>query len=266
MADKPPNQMTITYTQEQPTTRGTLIKLNNLELYYEELGAGEPLLLLHGFGGSVQNWYSFTDELAAQYRLILVDMRGHGYSTNPDNFFTHGAAAHDVLQLLDELHIERCAAIGISSGGMVLLHIARLQPERFATMVLISTTTHFPEQARAIMRSASFARMPAPVQAMYRTCAQRGDVQIQQLIAQFNLLGDNYEDMNFSAQELAAIRSRTLVIHGDRDRFFPADIALHMCSAIPNASSWIIAGGDHDAIYTHQIPFCQHVLQFLVSA
>lgn len=218
---------------------------------------------MHVFGGCTQNWYPFVDELAQHYRLILVDLRGHGYSTNPDNLFTHKAAAQDIFQLLDHLEINSFSAMGMSSGGMTLLHMATSQPERIEAMVLISATTHFPEQARAIMRNASLATMPRVVQEMYRACATRGDGQIQQLIAQFNALADNNEDMNFTEQDLARIRARTLIVHGDDDRFFPVDIPQAMYRAIPNSELWLISGGDHAVIFDPAIGFAERALGFL---
>ena len=71
------------------------------------------------------------------------------------------------------------------------------------------------------MRGASFGTMPQQVQEMYRECAKRGDEQIRQLIAQFNALHNNYDDMNFTAQSLSGIMTHTLVVYGDRDRFPP---------------------------------------------
>jgi pimeloyl-ACP methyl ester carboxylesterase len=65
--------------------------------------------------------------------------------------------------------------MGISSGGMTLLHMATSQPKRISSMVLISATTHFPEQARTIMRRASVSSMPQQVLEMYKACAKRGD-------------------------------------------------------------------------------------------
>lgn len=193
-------------------------------MYYEEHGVGKPLVLLHGFGGCAQNWYQFTSKLSEHHRLILVDLRGHGYSTNPENKFTHREAANDVFLLLDALGVGRFSAMGMSSGGMTLLHMATSQPERLDSMVLISATSHFPDQARAILRRASFDTMPQEVQAMYRECAKRGGAQIQDLISQFNALGDNHDDMGFTAHALSTIAARTLIVHGDRDRFFPVDI------------------------------------------
>jgi len=170
--------MTTPYAPERTTTRGHTVQLNNIEMYCEECGVGKPLVLLHGFGGCVQNWHPFTTKLSERYRLIVVDLRGHGYSTKPENKFTHQEAASDVFLLLEKLGIGHFSAMGMSSGGMTLLHMATSQPKRIDSMVLISATSYFPDQARVIMSRASFGTMPQQVQEMYRECAKRGDKQI----------------------------------------------------------------------------------------
>jgi pimeloyl-ACP methyl ester carboxylesterase len=255
--------MTTPYAPERTITRGHTVQLNNIEMYYEECGVGKPLVLLHGFGGCVQNWHPFTTKLSERYRLIVVDLRGHGYSTNPENKFTHQEAASDVFLLLEKLGIGHFSAMGMSSGGMTLLHMATSQPKRIDSMVLISATSHFPDQARVIMRRASFGTMPQQVQEMYRECAKRGDEQIHQLITQFNALHENYDDMNFTAQSLATITARTLVVHGDRDRFFPVEIPVSIYRSIPDAALWIVPGGDHVPIYDSNVPFISTALRFL---
>ncbi|WP_295808927.1 alpha/beta hydrolase [uncultured Nitratireductor sp.] len=254
--------MTI-YAPQRTTSPGKTIHLNSVEIYYEEYGTGQPLVLLHGFGGCSQNWYPFIDQLFERYRLILVDLRGHGYSTNPDNRFTHRDAAGDVFLLLDELGIASFSAMGISSGAMALLHMATRKPERIDSMVLISTTTHFPDQARAIMRRASIGTLPQDVQEMYRECAKRGDEQVRQLLSQFNALAENDDDMNFTKESLSAITARTLIVHGDRDNFFPVEIPLDLYRSIPNAELWIIPGSDHSAVFDAATPFASTALRFL---
>jgi len=255
--------MTAPYASEQATARGHTIQINNIEMYYEEYGVGEPLVLLHGFGGCTQNWHPFITRLSERHRLIVVDLRGHGYSTNPENKFTHRQAAADVFLLLEKLGIDRFSAIGMSSGGMTLLHMATSQSGRVAAMVLVSATSHFPEQARTIMRSASFDTMPEEVREMYRVCAKRGDTQVRHLITQFNAFSDNYDDMNFTDQILSTVAARTLVVHGDRDRFFPVEIPVSICRSIPNAELWIIPGGDHVPIFDSAVPFTSTALRFL---
>ncbi|RKH35253.1 alpha/beta hydrolase [Corallococcus praedator] len=255
--------MTTTYAPNQTTTRGHAVQINDIEMYYEEYGVGKPLVLLHGFGGCSQNWHPFTAKLSERHRLIVVDMRGHGYSTNPENKFTHREAARDVFLLLEKLGVGRFSAMGMSSGGMALLHMATSQPKRIDSMVLISATSHFPDQARAIMRRASFETMPQQVREMYRECAKRGDAQIRQLIAQFNALSKDYDDMNFTAQSLSAITARTLVVHGDRDHFFPVEIPVSIYRSIPDAALWIVPGGDHVPVFDSTVPFTSTALRFL---
>lgn len=153
--------------------------------------------------------------------------------------------------------------MGISTGGMALLHMATSQPKRIAAMVLVSATTHFPHEARVIMRHASMSTMPQKVKEMYRECAKRGDEQIAQLIAQFNALADTDDDMNFTAQDLSVISARTLVVHGDRDRFFPVEVPVSIYRAIPDAALWIIPGGEHAPIYDAAVPFTAAALRFL---
>ena len=257
--------MAKTYAPKLSNHQGHLMKIGNLEMHYEEYGEGHPLLLLHGFGGCTQNWHPFIEKLSEHYRLIVVDLRGHGYSTNPDNTFTHREAAKDVFLLLDHLGIHQFSSMGMSTGGMVLLHMATSQPKRILSMVLISTTSHFPNQARAIMHRASFDTMPPEVREMYRECANRGDEQIRQLIAQFNAFHDNHDDMNFTPQLLSTITAPTLVVHGDRDNFFPVEIAVSIYRALPNASLWIIPNGDHVPIYNALVPFTSTALDFLTK-
>lgn len=255
--------VTTTYAPERTTGRGQTVQLDTIEMHYEEYGTGKPLVLLHGFGGCAQNWYPFIAELSEHHRLIVVDLRGHGYSTNPENRFTHREAANDVFLLLEKLGVGQFSAMGISSGAMTLLHMATSQSERIDSMVLISATTHFPDQARAIMRRASIGTMPKPVQEMYRECAKRGNEQIRQLISQFNALAENYDDMNFTKQSLSTITARTLIVHGDRDNFFPVEIPVSIYRSIPDAELWIVPGGDHAPIYDSTVPFTLTALRFL---
>jgi pimeloyl-ACP methyl ester carboxylesterase len=255
--------MTSTNTPKRATTRGHVVPVNDIEMYYETYGMGKPLVLLHGFGGCAQNWQPFTANLAERHSLIIIDLRGHGHSTDPENKFTHQQAALDVFALLDVLGIDHFSAMGISTGGMTLLHMATSQPERIDSMVLISATSYFPDQARAIMRGASFGTMPRQVQEMYRECATRGDEQIRQLLAQFNAFHKNFDDMSFTEESLSTITARTLVVHGDRDRFFPVEIPVSIYRSIPDAALWIIPGGDHVPIYDPAVPFTSTALRFL---
>jgi pimeloyl-ACP methyl ester carboxylesterase len=254
---------TSAFAVEDREPEGRLAKVDDIDMYYLERGAGAPLVLLHGFGGCGKNWEPFVDQLASHHRLIIVDLRGHGHSTNAAGTFTHRRSARDVYALLDSLQIDRFAAMGISSGGMTLLHMAASQPGRVSSMVLIGATSHFPEQARSILREASVDNMPPDVLEIYRECATRGDEQVRELVTQFRGFHESHDDMAFTADDLSRIPSRAMIVHGDRDPFFPVEIAVNMYRALPNASLWIIPEGDHVPIYAPSVPFAATALRFL---
>jgi pimeloyl-ACP methyl ester carboxylesterase len=237
MGSRPPTA----HSQEVDSTH--LVRVNDIEMGYRIRGTGQPLLLLHGFGGCGQDWGPFIPRLATQYQVIVPDLRGHGASTNPANVFTHRQSAVDVLALLDHLGLRRVRAMGISTGGMTLLHMATSQPERVEAMVLIGATSYFPTEARAIMRAVAQER-PAPDE-RDRTCATRGEGQIRQLQDQFSAFQHSYDDMNFTVPYLGTIKARTLIVHGDRDEFFPVSIPVDMYRAIPGSALWIVPGGGH---------------------
>ena len=223
------------------------VRINGADIHYEIRGAGEPLLLLHGFGScGRQTWAPYIDRLGARYRLIIPDMRGHGASTNPSANFTHRQAAFDMLGLLDSLGIQRVRAIGASSGGMTLLHMATQQPARVEAMILVDATSYFPAEARRFMRALKPDSLPTEFVREGSECATRGESQIRELAAQFNAFKDSYDDMNFTPPLLGTIRARTLVVHGDRDPFFPVAIPVEMYQSIPRASLWIVPNAGHE--------------------
>lgn len=237
--------------------------LNGIEMAYRDIGTGAPLVLLHGFGGCADDWEPFVGTLSARYRLILPEQRGHGHSTNPGGEFTHRQSASDVFALLDALGIERFTAMGISSGGMTLLHMATREPARVEALVLIGATPYYPEQARAVMRGSTPENLPDDVRQAYRDCAARGEAQADELMALFLGLQHSYDDMTFTPPHLATIRARTLIVHGDRDFFFPVEIPVEMYRAIPEAELWIVPGGGHVPIYDPAVPFAATALRFL---
>jgi pimeloyl-ACP methyl ester carboxylesterase len=99
---------------------GHLASVNGIDMYYELHGEGSPLILLHGFSRCSQAWRSHIGRLAKHYRTIPIDFRGHGWSTNLANEFTHRQCALDIFALMDQLDIDQFKAIGHSSGGMIL--------------------------------------------------------------------------------------------------------------------------------------------------
>jgi pimeloyl-ACP methyl ester carboxylesterase len=216
------------------------VHLNDIDIYYETEGEGEPLLLLHGATGCQENWdHSGRDAFIREYAVIKPDARGHGRTNNPRGTITHRQCALDMLGLLDHLGIKKCRAIGLSMGGNILLHMATMQPERIAAMVVVSAAMHFPDQARAIMRQVPMPESQSAAE--WETMRRRHKLGDQQIVALWNWtrgMADSHDDMNFTAASLSKITAATLIVYGDRDPLYPVEMAVAMYRAIPRSALW----------------------------
>ena len=236
-----------------------------MDLYCETWGEGEPLLLLHGMGGAGGDWvHAGRAELATRHRLIIPDLRGHGRSA--ERFEGHRQNAEDVAALLQRLGVARCRAVGMSMGGNTLLHLAARAPERLAAMVVVSAVPYFPEQARAIMRQVSVEAQPASEWATMRARHGGGDAQIRAIWDAMRALADSVDDMAFTAAQLGALHTPTLVIHGDRDPLYPVELGVELYRALPRAQMCVVPGGGHGPIFAAQAPaFVRTTLDFLAG-
>lgn len=224
--------------------------LNDIEMFYETDGSGEPLLLLHGGGGCHEDWhYAGREEFVRHYSLIAPDARGHGRTTNHARTITHRQCASDTLALLDHLGIRRCKAIGLSMGGNILLHMSTLQPDRIEAMVAVSATMYFPEQARAIMRQVRVDEQPAREWETMRKRHHLGDDQVRALWEWQRGMSDSHDDMNFTPESLNKVKAATLIIYGDRDFLYPVEMGVQMYRAIPNSALWVVPKGGHGPVF-----------------
>jgi pimeloyl-ACP methyl ester carboxylesterase len=221
--------------------------LNGVRIYFETHGTGEPLLLLHGFSGSSQDWLPSVSGWGADFQIILPDLRGHGRSGILQKPFRHQDAATDIFALLDHLGIGACKGVGVSGGGNVLLHLATRQPQRITAMVLVSATPYFPPQARALMSqyAESFSEEQRE---LLRRQHSGGDLQVRALLESTKSFATSYDDMNFTPPYLSAIRARTLIVQGDRDPLYPVELSLEMARAIPLSQLWILPNRGHGPV------------------
>jgi len=108
-------------------------------MFYVEAGAGDPLVLVMGFGGDHLAWGLQIPTFAAKYRVIAFDNRGVGQSDAPDVPYTTPMMADDTVGLMDTLGIERAHVCGVSMGGMIAQEIALRDPARVRTLQLHAT-------------------------------------------------------------------------------------------------------------------------------
>ena len=238
--------------------------INGCQIAYDVRGEGDPLLLLHGGLGAGADWKYVFPEDPAGFRMIVPDMRGHGRSTNPSGVFTFRQAALDILALLDHLGISAVKAIGLSGGGITLLHMATLQPSRITSMIAVSAPPYFPAQARAIQAKFSEEMFSETERRAMRQRHVHGEDQIRALVEQTRRFASNHHDVNFTPAVLSTITAETLTVFGDRDFLYPVSMAFDLYSAIPRAYLWVVPNGGHGPIFGPHAPaFVSTAIAFL---
>ena len=244
--------------------RADTLVIDDVEMYYEIHGSGDPLLFLHGFTGCGSDWRFIGEGLAARRQIIAPDLRGHGRSTNPSDVFLFQDAARDVGRLLKELGLSHVKAIGISGGGITLMHMAVQDPTSIESMIAVSAPPHFPDQARAIMRGVTpESRSPAEW-AELRTRHHRGDAQIAALLRQAHAFADSYDDVSFTPALLQRIAAETLIVFGDRDPLYPVGLAFDLYASIPRSYLWVVPNGGHGPVFGEMAaPFLEVADAFL---
>lgn len=117
------------------------LMVNGLRYHFVEAGSGEPLLLLHGFTGSAANWHGLMGQLRDRYRVIAVDLPGHGRTelTADLGRYDMGSVAGDIVALLEQMGIASTHLLGYSMGGRLALHLVAHQPARVRSLILEST-------------------------------------------------------------------------------------------------------------------------------
>ncbi len=231
-------------------------------LYYEEVGAGEPLLLISGQGSDHTNWDGVREDFAQHYRVIVFDHRGTGQSDKPtEPPYTTRGFAQDAVAILDHLGIARAHAYGVSMGGRICQWLGIDFAERIGALVLGCTT---PGNAHGVKR-------PAEVDASFRNLSTNPGAAMAALLD--TLVSPRWLDahpeflaqmgaqkpipsyaqrLHYLASEghdtwdlLPTIKAPTLVIHGSEDVVNPTANAPLLANRIPNAELYIVEGGRH---------------------
>jgi len=115
-------------------------RVDDVRLHYESEGTGAPVLFVHGLGSSTRDWAEQVGPFAEQYRVLRVDLRGHGRSDRPEGPYHMAVFARDVAVLLRRLDAAPAHVVGLSMGGMVALQLALNAPTLVRSLVVANST------------------------------------------------------------------------------------------------------------------------------
>jgi pimeloyl-ACP methyl ester carboxylesterase len=263
-------------------TAGQQIEVNGASLYVEEQGQGDPLVLIHMGLGSTIGWANVAPLLAAQYRVISFDSRGHGRSTNPSGAFSFEQIADDTASLMDTLGLERPFVGGWSDGGEVTLQLGLRHPGLARALIVGGIAFDYGSEAvggseagRAKMRSLFHIDEDGEVDfdafaasdlgqgflPIMRQWQPGGEEQVRTLIQQSATNWMEYGGL--TRDQVSRIETPALVVVGDRDESVPVEQAVKLFRSLPAAELAILPGTSHGRPVFDPALFVEAVTDFL---
>lgn len=225
---------------------GKFADVNGIKLYYEIYGEGQPLLVLHGNGGDISNAHNFYPELMKKYKVIAVDSRGQGKSTDTDKPLTYDQMASDVNELLNVLKIDSVNVWGQSDGGILSLLLAKDYPKKVRRALAFGANIQ-PDKSAIHQWS---------IDADAKKIA---DPKIKEKERKLLVLMRDYP--NFDFKELNKIQAPVLIMSGDRD-FITLEHTVKMFQNIPKSHLCVIPGATHGASWEKQELFLKLLYEF----
>jgi len=252
--------------KDQENTPVNYATVNGLKMYYEIHGTGNPLVLLHGGGSTLQSTYGhILPELAKYHKVIAVELQAHGHTADRGRPLSFEQDADDVAELLKQLHIEKADIMGFSNGGTTTLQIAIRHPEIVNKLILASANYKLDGMQPDFFdgfKHATLENMPKPLQDAYLDANPdpKGlQIMFDRDVERMSAFKDISDD------DIKAIQAHTLIINGDAE-VVRVEHALELSHTLPHAKLAIIPGGHGDYIGEICSPNIQSKIPDLVAA
>lgn|GEM_PF-121180 len=234
------------------------VELQGQAVYLEQWGNGEPLVLLHGFGGSSYCFRHVGPELGKDFRVVALDLNGFGWTQRVPNpeAYTLAGQARLVLRVMDALGIAKAHVLGHSYGGAVALALAATAPQRVASLVLVAAAVPSPSPRvrrgwtvlrplGAVLLRTVFLRKGFIRRGLERSVYHRGvvhEAMVEGYLERLKVEGALEAYRAFTAPgaasarnvDLASIHQPTLVLWGMQDRLIPASTGQALAAKLPH--------------------------------
>jgi pimeloyl-ACP methyl ester carboxylesterase len=238
------------------------VERDGARIWYGALGAGSPVILLHGGMSSSRAWGEQVSPLvAAGHRVILIDSRGHGRSTLGDGPLSYERMADDVLAVMNQLKLDKPAIVGWSDGGIIALVLAMRRGDRLSRVYAFGANMDL-QGVRSNAADAPILKQVAPrLIADHAALSPTPDgfAQLHQAVRAMQRSQPDY-----SASQLASLRGPAVMIAGGaEDEFVTAEHQAYLARVIPGAQLRLLAGSGHFAPWQQPDVFNREVIAFL---
>lgn len=240
----------------QTPKKAATVALNGSNIYYEVYGNGRPLFLLHGYTHSSKEWLPFVSEYVNDFEVYLVDLKGHGKSSQFSKKLDIRDVAKDVDNLIRHLELDNVSAIGYSFGGDVLFQLALIHPGLVTSMVAIGACGV--EDIRLFPQWIEYLSYKNISNLPWMREEQTSDEQIKSILEQL----PNYI-VSISPQEFKSITTKTLFVVGDNEDSILWEDLLTAKNNLPNSYLWVIPNTSHRAHKENKAEFVRLSKEFL---
>ncbi|MDR3712089.1 MAG: alpha/beta hydrolase [Puia sp.] len=237
-------------------TTGSFFNSRGMKMYYEVYGSGQPLLLIHGNGGSISTFKNLIPFYALKYKVIVADGRSQGRSSDIHDSLSFEMMADDYDALLDHLQIDSADVIGWSDGGIVALLMAMRHPRKTKKIVASgpnlwpdSTAVRPDEWLAEVKEFDSLKNTP-------KTTDQEKE--------KWKLLLLDLRQPDISPGSLKNIKCPAMIIGGDHDLIRTRHLEL-ISKNIPLANLWIVPHCGHATLFEHKYKFLYNTDKFLTG-
>jgi pimeloyl-ACP methyl ester carboxylesterase len=252
------------------------IVIDNLRINLKILGEGEPLLILHGWGSSSDSWKDVQRVLASKgYQVIVPDLPGFGKSIPPEEVWGVGNYGHFVLKLMEKLELSQVSLLGHSFGGRVAIKFANQYPERLKALILCdsagikqsaNTKTSLvyliARTGNIIFSKRPLRRFKVATQNLFYTLIRNRDYAKANGIMREIIKKVLEEDL---LPELSNIRTKTLLIWGERDKLVPVKYAYVFQEKLENSRLEILPKIGHSPHLEVPEKLSEIIVNFLKS-
>jgi len=236
--------------------KGKYLNHRGFKMYYEVYGQGEPLLIIHGNGGSISNFENQIPYFSKKYQVILADSRAHGKSIDNNDSLSYNMMTDDLNALLDHLHKDSCYVIGWSDGGIEGLLLAINYPKKVKKLAVTGANL-IPDANLAVDAwvDQDLIHNIDSLEKLSQTRSVKTNLKLWRLMVR---------EPHITHEALQKISCPTLVIGGDQDVILPRH-TLEIAENIKQSNLWILPNSGHSTPIYYKDIFNNTVNTFFIT-